>query len=108
MEREWTGNPKRLSHADQAEIERLIRDGETFETTAAKVGCSEKSVQRYLASIGGLQSRGKPRSSRLLSREEREGSFAPLAGRGVDAGDRGASWEGSVDDLSRGRLERKP
>lgn len=72
MEREWTGNPKRLSHADKAKIERLIRDGETFPATAAKVGCSEKSIQRYLASIGGLQSRGKPRSSRLLSREERE------------------------------------
>ena len=45
MEREWTGNARRLSHADRAEIERLIRDGETFASTAAKVGCSEKSIQ---------------------------------------------------------------
>ncbi len=102
MEREWTGNPKRLSHADQAEIERLIRDGETFETTAAKVGCSEKSIQRYLASIGGLQSRGKPRSSRLLSREARK--F------------RATCWAGSrcgrsrrvLGGLRRGSLERSP
>ena len=72
MEREWSGNPKRVSHADRAEIERLIRDGETFATTAAKAGCSEKSIQRYLASIGGLQSRGRPRSPLRLSREERE------------------------------------
>lgn len=72
MEREWTGNARRLSHADRAEIERLIRDGETFATTAAKVGCSEKSIQRYLASIGGIQSRGRPRSPLRLSREERE------------------------------------
>jgi len=72
MEREWTGNPRRLSHADQAEIERLIRDGETYAATALRVGCSEKSIQRYLASIGGLQSRGRPRSPRQLSREERE------------------------------------
>ena len=72
MEREWTGNARRLSHADQAEIERLIRDGETFAETASRVGCSEKSIQRYLASIGGLQSRGRPRSPRQLSREERE------------------------------------
>lgn len=72
MEREWTGNARRLSRADRAEIERLIRDGETFATTAALVGCSEKSIQRFLASIGGLQSRGRPRTARYLSREERE------------------------------------
>ena len=49
MEREWSGNAKRLSHADRAEIERLIWSGETFETAAAAVGCSTKSIQRFLA-----------------------------------------------------------
>ncbi len=32
MEREWTGNARRLGRADWAEIERLIRAGETFAT----------------------------------------------------------------------------
>jgi IS30 family transposase len=72
MEREWTGNARRVGRTDREEIERLIRDGETFATTATRVGCSEKSIQRFLASIGGLQSRGRPRSSLHLSREERE------------------------------------
>jgi IS30 family transposase len=72
MEREWSGNPRRLSHADRAEIDRLYRKGETFATIAARVGCSEKSIQRYVAATGGLKSRGRPRSPLRLSREERE------------------------------------
>ena len=40
MEREWSGNPRRLSRADLAEIERRILAGETFATAAAAVGCS--------------------------------------------------------------------
>ena len=32
MERDWSGNARRLSHADRSEIERLIWGGETFET----------------------------------------------------------------------------
>ena len=54
MERGWSGNAKRLSQLDKAEIERLIRGGETFETVATEVGCSVKSIQRYLALTGGL------------------------------------------------------
>ena len=72
MEREWSGNPKRVSHADRPEIERLIRDGETFTTTLARGGCSEKSIQRYLRATGGLQSRSKERSARYLSLADRE------------------------------------
>lgn len=45
MEREWTGKPRRLSYADQAEIDRLIRDGETYAATALRVGCWDKSRQ---------------------------------------------------------------
>jgi len=53
MERQWSGNPRRLSQADLSEIERLIWGGETFETAAAAVGCSTKSIQRFLALRGG-------------------------------------------------------
>ncbi len=72
MEREWSGNPRRLSHADRAEIDRLHREGETFAAIAAKVGCSEKSIQRFVAATGGMKSRGRPRSPLRLSPEERE------------------------------------
>lgn len=72
MERMWTGDPRRLSRVDRLRIERLNRAGETHATTAAMVGCSVKSVQRYLALTGGLKSRIKERSPLLLSLAERE------------------------------------
>ena len=62
MERDWTGNAKRLSQADRAEIECLIWGGSTFETAAAAVGCSTKSIQRFMAMTGGLKRRIKERS----------------------------------------------
>src|SRR5258708_27503816 len=67
MERQWSGNARRLSQADRLEIERLIRAGETFETAAAAVGCSTKSIQRFLALTGGLKSPPKERSALVLS-----------------------------------------
>ena len=57
MERQWTGNARRLSRADRLEIERLIWGGETFATAAAAVGCSTKSIQRFIALTGGLKRR---------------------------------------------------
>lgn len=72
MEREWSGNARRLSQADRAEIERRIRAGETFETTAAGVGCSTKSIQRFLALTGGIKRRLRERSPLRLSLGERE------------------------------------
>lgn len=57
MEREWSGNPRRLSRTDLAEIERLIFEGATFEKAAAAVGCSTRSIQRFLATTGGLKRR---------------------------------------------------
>jgi transposase, IS30 family len=72
MERDWSGNAKRLSHADRSEIERLIWAGETFETAAAAVGCSTKSIQRFLALTGGLKRRVKERSALRLSLADRE------------------------------------
>jgi hypothetical protein len=45
MEREWTGNARRLSEADRVEIDRRIHDGETFAAVASAVGCSTKSIR---------------------------------------------------------------
>lgn len=80
MERQWTGNARRLSHADRSEIERLIWGGETFETAAVAVGCSTKSNQRFLAFTGGLKRRVKERSPLRLSLAEREELSRGLVG----------------------------
>jgi len=82
MEREWSGNSKRLSHADRATIEALIHQGATFEVAATAVGCSTKSIQRFLATTGGLKRRLKPRSPLRLSLADRE-----ELSRGIAAGD---------------------
>jgi len=82
MERQWSGNPRRLSQADLSEIERLVWGGATFETAAAAVGCSTKSIQRFLALSGGLKRRVKERSPLRLSLAERE-----ELSRGLVAGD---------------------
>ena len=95
MERQWTGNPRRLSQADLAEIERLIWGGETFATAAAAVGCSTRSIQRFLALSGGLKRRVKERSALRLSLAERE-----ELSRGLVAGD-------SLRSIAR-RLRRAP
>jgi IS30 family transposase len=84
MEREWTGNAKRLSEADRVEIERRIHAGETFEVVAAAVGCSTKSIQRYLALTGGVRRRTRERSALRLSLKEREEiSLGLVAGESV-------------------------
>ena len=82
MERQWSGNARRLSQADRAEIERRIWAGETFATAAAAVGCSTRSIQRFLAFTGGLKRRIKPRSVLRLSLADRE-----ELSRGLVAGD---------------------
>ena len=82
MERQWSGNPRRLSQADLSEIERLIWGGETFETAAAAVGCSTKSIQRFVALTGGVKRRIKERSALRLSLADRE-----EVSRGLVAGD---------------------
>jgi IS30 family transposase len=82
MERRWTGNARRVSRADRAEIERRIWAGETFAAAAAAVGCSTKSIQRFVALSGGFKSRVKARSLLRLSLAERE-----ELSRGLVAGD---------------------
>ena len=81
MERRWSGNAKRLSRADRAKIEQHIWGGETFEVAAAAVGCSTKSIQRFMAFTGGLKPR-RQRSARRLSVSDRE-----ELSRGLVAGD---------------------
>ena len=95
MERDWSGNARRLSRADRSEIERLIWSGETFEKAAAAVGCSTKSIQRFLALTGGLKRRIKERSAFRLSLADRE-----EISRGLTAGD-------SLRAIAR-RLKRAP
>jgi IS30 family transposase len=117
VERQWSGNARRLSQADRAEIERLIREGETFAAAATAVGCSTKSIQRYLALTGGLKSRTKKRSELRLSLAERE-----ELSRGLVAGDslrtiatrlrrapstisREVAWNGSRNDYRAWRAD---
>ena len=95
MERDWSGNARRLSQADRAEIERRIWSGETFATVAAAVGCCTRSIQRFLALTGGLKRRLKERSALRLSLAERE-----ELSRGLVAGD-------SLRTIA-GRLGRAP
>jgi transposase, IS30 family len=109
MERDWSGNARRLSHADRAEIERLVWSGETFATAAAAVGCSTKSIQRFLALTGGLKRRIKVRSALRLSLAEREElsrglvagdslrAIAARLGRAPSTISREVAWTGSRD-----------
>jgi len=110
MERIWTGDPRRLSRVDRLRIERLTRAGETFDTTAAMVGCSVKSIQRYLAFTGGLKSRTDERSPLRLSLADREEIsrgliagdservIAARLGRAPSTISREVAWNGSRDD----------
>ena len=117
MEREWSGNARRLSRTDRSEIERHIRAGETFETVAAAVGCSTKSIQRYLALTGGIKSRCKERSPLRLSLGEREEislgltggesmrAIARRLGRAPSTVSREVAWSGSPSRYRAWRAE---
>jgi len=73
---------KRLTAADHAEIQRRVSAGETFASAAAAVGCSTKSIQRFMARTGGMIPRTRDRSPVRLSLAERE-----ELSRGLQAGD---------------------
>ena len=85
MEREWSGDPRRLSRADKAKIERLIRAGETFATTAVTVGVSEKSIQIELDEIRTSRAWRRRRFRSALRprvlRVEKKASMAALSWR---------------------------
>ena len=109
MERQWSGNVRRLSHADRTKIESLICSGATFEAAAAAAGCSTKSIQRFLALTGGVKRRLKPRSPLRLSLGEREElsrglvlgeslrTIARRLGRAPSTVSREVAWAGSRD-----------
>lgn len=118
MERRWTGNARRLSHADRAQIERLIWSGETFETAALAVGCSTKSIQRFLALTGGVKRRVKERSALRLSLADREElsrglvagdslrTIATRLGRAPSTISREVVWNGRRSDYRAWRADR--
>lgn len=119
MEREWSGNARRVSRGDRARIEGLIRSGATFEVAAATVGCSTKSIQRYLALTGGLRSRLKDSSPLRISLSEREElsrglvageSFRGIArrlGRAASTVSREVAWSGSRDGYRAWRADEE-
>ena len=80
--RRWGDHGNRLSRADHREIQRRVTAGETFAAAAASVGCSTKSIQRFMASTGGLKPKPRERSPWRLSLGERE-----ELSRGLLAGD---------------------
>ena len=118
MERHWSGNARRLSQADRATIESLIWGGATFEAAAAAVGCCTKSIQRFLATTGGLKRRLKPRSPLRLSLAEREElsrglvaghslrTIAKGLGRAASTVSRDVAWSGSRDRYRAWRADR--
>ena len=52
MQRRRADHGRRLSHEDHVEIQRRVSEGETFASAAAAVGCSTKSIQRFMARTG--------------------------------------------------------
>jgi IS30 family transposase len=72
----------RLTETDRFEIQKRVAAGSTFAEAAAAVGCSTKSIQRFMAWTGGMRTKAWSRSSRHLSLAEREELL-----RGLLAGD---------------------
>ena len=56
MQRRRADHGRRLSYEDHVEIQRRVSEGETFASAAAAVGCSTKSIQRFMARTGGMES----------------------------------------------------
>jgi len=68
MRRRRADHGRRLSQIDHVEIQRRVSEGETFASAAEAVGCSTKSIQRFMARTGGLMRRARERSPLRLSR----------------------------------------
>src|SRR5512140_1734435 len=62
----------RLTEADRFEIQRRVTAGESFASAAAAVGCSTKSIQRFMVWTGGMRPNAWSRSPRQLSLADRE------------------------------------
>ena len=90
-----SGNRRRLGARDYREIQRRVTAGETYDLVASALGCSTKSIQRFMLRTGGLARRSGQRSPLRLSWEERE-----ELSRGLVSGD-------SLRGIAR-RLGRAP
>ena len=96
MQRRRADHGRRLSHEDHVEIQRRVSVGETFASAAAAVGCSTKSIQRFMARTGGMMPRAQARSPLRLSLADRE-----ELSRGLMAGD-------SLRQIAARQLNNRP
>lgn len=91
---------RRLRHADYLEIQRRLSEGESYAAVGAAVGCSTKTIQRFMLRVGGLLERSQGRCALRLSVAERE-----ELSRGLRAGDSlrqiGRKLERAASTISR-------
>jgi IS30 family transposase len=118
MRRRWADHGRRLSKAEHLEIERRISEGETFAAAAEAVGCSTKSIQRFMARTGGLRRRVRERSPLRLSLPDREElsrgliagdslrQIAARLGRAVSTISREVAWNGPRDAYRAWQAEK--
>jgi len=102
---QWTGNARRLSHADRSEIERLIGGGETFAAAAAAVGCFDRSRSKFLGDNrrGEAPGEGALCATSVRLRSERNSRAAGRRRLFADIATR--TGESALDDLARGCLD---
>ena len=113
MQRRRADHGRRLSHEDHVEIQRRVSEGETFASAAAAVGCSTKSIQRFMARTGGMLPRSRARSPLRLSLADREElsrglmageslrQIAARLGRAASTISREVAWNGHARYVSR-------
>ena len=118
MRRRQDDHGRRLSQAEQLEIQRRIVQGETFAVAATAVGCSTKSIQRFMARTGGVMRRQRQRSPLRLSVADREEvsrglgaghslrRIAARLGRAVSTISREVAWNGPRDGYRAWWAER--
>ena len=82
MLRKRRGPRRRLKHTDYLEMRRRVSEGETFAAIGKALGCSTKTIQRFMRRVGGLLEKSQGRSALRLSLAERED-----LSRGLRAGD---------------------
>ena len=118
MQRRRADHGRRLSHEDHVEIQRRVSEGETFASAAAAVGCSTKSIQRFMARTGGMLPRSRARSPLRLSLADREElsrglmageslrQIAARLGRAASTISREVAWNGHRDTYRAWRAEK--
>ena len=118
MQRHRADHGRRLSCEDHVEIQRRVSEGETFASAAAAVGCSTKSIQRFMARTGGMMPRSRARSPLRLSLADREElsrglqagdslrQIAARLGRAVSTISREVAWNGQRDAYRAWRAEQ--